>query len=268
MNDSEKKGMQTNLLHRASALIACVAMLSLIGCGGSTSSGGGSTSGGSTTYTVGGTLAGLGSSQSVSLQDNVGGTLILNANGAFSFPTGLDTGSAYAVTVQTHTPGIACSVSNGSGTVGSSNVTGIDVSCAAGKEKILYSFGANATDGVAPCAGLIMDSAGNLYGTTESGGANGLYNGTVFKISRAGTETILHSFGANATDGVAPYAGLIMDSAGNLYGTTEFGGASEIGGGTVSAGAGTVFKIDTAGTETILHSFGVPSATVWSLLQV
>jgi len=251
--------MQTNLLGRAPALFACVAVVASIGCGGGSNSSGGSTSGGSTTYTLGGTLTGIGADQSVSLQDNGADSLTLSANGAFSFPMSLDTGSAYAVTVQSHTPGIACSVSNGSGTVGSSNVTGIDVSCAAGTERILYSFGASATDGVAPYASLIMDSAGNLYGTTADGGANGLYDGTVFKISPTGTETILYSFGANATDGLGPgpNASLIMDSAGNFYGTTESGGASEIGGGTVSAGSGMVFKISADGRETILHSFGV-----------
>jgi len=93
----------------------------------------------------------------------------------------LDTGSAYAITVQSHTPGIAWSVSNGSGTVGSSDVTGIDVSCAAGTESVLYSFAASGIDGFGPYAGLIRDSAGNLYGTTEDGGANG--DGTVFMIN-------------------------------------------------------------------------------------
>jgi uncharacterized repeat protein (TIGR03803 family) len=229
--------MQTNLRSRALMLFPCVAMLASIGCGG------GSISGGSTTYTLGGTLAGLGADQSVSLQDNRGDTLTLSSNGAFSFPMSLETGSDYAVTVQSHTPGIACSVSKGSGTVGSSDVTGMSVSCGAGTERILYSFGANATDGLIPEAGLIMDAAGTLYGTTQFGGANGDY-GTVFKIGTDGTETILHSFGASAADGWQPYAAPIMDRAGNLYGTTSGGGAF--------GGWGTVFKISSTGTETIL----------------
>lgn len=249
MKNRERKDLQTNLLGNAPALIACVAVLGSIGCSGSaTSSGGGLTSGVSTTYTVGGTLAGLGVGQSVSLQDKGGGALTLSANGAFSFPTSLDTGSAYAVTVQSHTPGIACSVSSGSGTVGPANVTGISVSCSAGTERILYSFGASATDGVVPNGPLVVDSSGNVYGTTVDGGVNGLYDGTVFKISAAGTETTLYSFGASATDGQVPIGGLVIDAAGNLYGTTEYGGVN---------GDGTVFKIDTAGEETILHSFGI-----------
>src|SRR5579859_7972275 len=75
-------------------------------------------------------------------------------------------------------------------------------------------------DGAASFAGLIMDSAGNLYGTTESGGSNS--SGVVFKIDSNGNESVLHSF--SGIDGADPDAGLIMDSAGNLYGTTSFGG--------------------------------------------
>ena len=84
-----------------------------------------------------------------------------------------------------------------------------------------------------------MDDAGNLFGTARAGGAHSSGSahrgGTVFKLSAAGTETVLYSFGANGTDGVTPQASLIMDSAGNLYGTTVAGGAH---------GDGTVFKVD------------------------
>jgi uncharacterized repeat protein (TIGR03803 family) len=214
-------------------------LLTVAGCGG-----GGSTSTGPTTYTLGGTLSGLSTGTSVSLQDNGADTLALSANGSFSFPMSLGTGTSYAITVNSHTPGIACSVTGGSGTVGSSNVT-VGVSCAAGTETVLYYFGANSPDGIEPWAGLIMDSVGDLYGTTFNGGANSA--GTVFKISASGTETLLHSFGGNSTDGTFPLAGLIMDSAGDLYGTTQHGG---------QFGLGTVFKISATGTETVLYSFG------------
>jgi uncharacterized repeat protein (TIGR03803 family) len=91
-----------------------------------------------------------------------------------------------------------------------------------------------------------MDTAGNLYGTTSIGGTNGGEgDGTVFKISPTGMETVLHSF--SGSDGKLPTGGLIMDSTGNMYGTTMSGGAN---------GDGTVFKISPAGTETVLHSFG------------
>ena len=120
---------------------------------------------------------------------------------------------------------------------GGANDDGTVFKIAAGTESVLYSFGASSTDGQIPFAGLIMDSAGNLYGTTYGGGANGY--GTVFTIA-SGKETVLYSFGANSTDGQNPIAGLIMDSAGNLYGTTVVGGAN----GESTAGDGTVFEID------------------------
>jgi uncharacterized repeat protein (TIGR03803 family) len=109
-------------------------------------------------------------------------------------------------------------------------------------ESVLWSFG-NGTDGAEPRAGLIMDSSGNLYGTTAQGGAD--TDGTVFELtppSKSGgswTESILLSF--NGTDGSDPGAGLIMDNNGNLYSTTETGGAY---------GAGTVFKVAVTGTGT------------------
>ena len=123
--------------------------------------------------------------------------------------------------------------------------------------ELLYTFcsvgGANCTDGKWPSAGLIQDAAGNLYGTTSEGGANG--GGTVFKVDSAGTETVLYSFCsvANCTDGVMPFAGLIHDAAGNLYGTTWFGGANFTA--NSNYGGGTVFKVDSTGKETVLYSF-------------
>ncbi len=94
-------------------------------------------------------------------------------------------------------------------------------------ERVLHSFNFNGADGAVPYAGLVIDSAGNLYGTTAYGGIN-YYGGTVFELSPNGsggwTEKVLHSFNYNGTDGAFPTAGLIFDSAGNLYGTTENGG--------------------------------------------
>jgi uncharacterized repeat protein (TIGR03803 family) len=103
-----------------------------------------------------------------------------------------------------------------------------------GKETILYSFCAqtNCTDGSNPVAGLVFDQRGNLYGTTRFGGAyDGCYSGVgcglVFKLTPKGKETVLYSFCAqtNCTDGAIPYAGLVFDRKGNLYGTTQYGGA-------------------------------------------
>jgi uncharacterized repeat protein (TIGR03803 family) len=101
------------------------------------------------------------------------------------------------------------------------------------KEKVLHRF--NSGDGSVPSAALIFD-AGNLYGTTGDGGLYGF--GTVFKLTPQAdgswTEKVLHSFQFDGKDGVFPLANLVLDPAGNLYGTTNGGGAQ---------GQGTVFEI-------------------------
>jgi uncharacterized repeat protein (TIGR03803 family) len=125
-----------------------------------------------------------------------------------------------------------------------------------GTQTVLYNF-LGKTDGEAPNGGLLLDSAGNLYGTTDFGGGGGTgcgqaaYCGTVFKVAPDGTEKILYSF-AGGADGGRPLAGLVMDAEGNLYGTTLEGGTSSH----CSDGCGTVFKVTPDGTETVLHSFG------------
>ena len=99
-----------------------------------------------------------------------------------------------------------------------------------GNETVLYSFTGGA-DGRYPLTGLVHDSAGNFYGTTEQGGA--FHYGAVFEVDSEGRETVLHSFTYGA-DGAFPVAGVVLDAAGNLYGTTNNGGTN---------GEGTVFKI-------------------------
>jgi uncharacterized repeat protein (TIGR03803 family) len=140
-------------------------------------------------------------------------------------------------------------------------------------ETVLYSFCTKATciDGRSPhYAGLIMDGSGNLYGTTTFGGGGSAHlrpttsiggtsdAGVVFELipNPARTkwiETVLYSFctEAGCTDGNNPYAGLIMDGSGNLYGTTNLGGTHN---------GGTVFELTpnaarTKWTETVLYSF-------------
>ena len=198
--------------------------------------------------TVGGMVAGLGEYESVKLLNGGGDPITIGKNGAFSFPKNSIAGSTYAVSVQTHTPGIVCSVTHGHGTVGLSPVTDIGVLCTAGVETILHSF--NGTDGTDPRAGLVMDSTGNLYGTTWGGrrASAGFGGGTVFKMSTTGETTVLHVFGEHGVS--SPKAGLVIDRAGNLYGTTVWGG---------SKSGGTVFKISATGQETVLHSFGEDS---------
>jgi hypothetical protein len=141
-------------------------------------------------------------------------------------------------------------------------------------EKILYNFqGPNAGDGAAPEAGLIFDAKGNLYGTTAIGGPNytiqNVTAGTVFELSPgsggAWTEKVLYAFGDSASkDGENPAASLVFDAAGNLYGTTMYGGAyMPAGDGSGSAG-GTVFELSPGSggtwTEKVLHSFGATTA--------
>ena len=110
---------------------------------------------------------------------------------------------------------------------------------------VLYSF-TGGTDGGNPWATLIQDAAGNLYGTTTSGGTSGV--GVVFKLDPIGKETVLYTF-TGGTDGGGPFGGLVRDGTGNLYGTTAFGGD-------VTCGCGTVFRLDpTTGSETVLYSF-------------
>ena len=118
-----------------------------------------------------------------------------------------------------------------------------------GTETVLHSFCSQAgcKDGSNPLADLVIDTNGNLYGTTVNGGANG--KGTIFEVSANGGETVLYDFCSQRAcrDGSMPKAGLIMDTQGNLYGTTFFGGAQQ--------GRGTVFELSASGAETVLHSF-------------
>jgi len=113
----------------------------------------------------------------------------------------------------------------------------------------LHSF--DGTDGSTPYGALVQGIDGNLYGTTEAGGANGA--GTVFKMTTGGTVTAIYNFCslASCTDGANPNAGLVQDTDGNFYGTT-FGDDNPTCGG---SGCGTVFKITSGGTLTTLHSF-------------
>lgn len=123
------------------------------------------------------------------------------------------------------------------------------------KESLIYSFlGKKQADGSHPYSQLLMDSSGNLYGTTAGGGSPACSGGcgTVFKLTLgkngAYKETVLHAFTATK-DGHNPYAGLIADSTGALYGTTEFGGKSKFG---------TVFKLtpsQSTYTESVIYNF-------------
>jgi len=148
---------------------------------------------------------------------------------------------------------------------------------AAQKESTVHNF-KRGTDGAFPNASLISDSAGNLYGTTTQGGDNANCKdgktvfgcGTVYELTPPGngvthwTETILYAFQGEPTDGTGPAAPLVFDSAGNLYGTTENGGASN---------KGTIFELSPpaesggAWTESVLYSFTAEAPTTGLVLD-
>jgi uncharacterized repeat protein (TIGR03803 family) len=124
-------------------------------------------------------------------------------------------------------------------------------------EKVLYAFQEGGTDGFEPQGGLIFDASGNLYGTTTVGGGPA-EGGTVFELTPTANgwvETVLYSF-QGGTDGDYPNASLVMDGAGNLYGTTLYGGTGPC----AVSGCGTVFELmppvnGGPWTESILYSF-------------
>jgi uncharacterized repeat protein (TIGR03803 family) len=122
----------------------------------------------------------------------------------------------------------------------------------AGKVTLVYTF-TGGDDGGNPDGPLVRDTEGNLYGIAQAGGTFG--NGVVFKVDGSGKETVLHPF-AGGADGETPTPGLMRDVAGNLYGTTLFGG---------TLGNGVIFKVSPTGKETIIYTFtggpdgGVPA---------
>jgi uncharacterized repeat protein (TIGR03803 family) len=144
-----------------------------------------------------------------------------------------------------------CTISNfGCGTI-------FKIDLIAGHETVLYSF-TGWSDGEYPYSRLIGDGTGNLYGTAWGGGIGGPVNGhgIVFKLDTASTGypmTTLYSF-TGPPDGEFPQGGVVLDPEGNIYGTTPDGGKYIKR--CASGGCGTVFKLDTAGKETVLHSFG------------
>jgi uncharacterized repeat protein (TIGR03803 family) len=156
-----------------------------------------------------------------------------------NFTGGADGGNPYGGVILDSKGNVYGTASDG-GASGDGVVFKIDTS---GQETVLYSF-TGGSDGGFPYGSIIGDSAGNLYGTTNGGGASGA--GVVFKVDLSGSETVLHSFTGGADGGYPLWVVLARDSAGDLYGTTSSGG---------TANAGVVFKVDSSGHESVLHSF-------------
>jgi uncharacterized repeat protein (TIGR03803 family) len=165
-----------------------------------------------------------------------------------NFTGGLDGGQPYGGVIR-DSAGNLYGTTSGGGTANAGVVYKLDK---AGHEMVLYNF-TGGTDGSEPLAGVIRDSAGNLYGTTAYGGTpcpppvqgDPPGCGVVYRLDTAGRETVLYSFTGGA-DGGVPYAGVIRDAAGSLYGTTYAGG---------TANDGVVYRVDTPGQVTVLCSF-------------
>jgi hypothetical protein len=138
------------------------------------------------------------------------------------------------------------------------------------KEKVLYSFQGGSSDGATPAGGVVFDQQGNLYGATSGGGSGSCTGwfpcGTVFELSPpaqkggAWTETVLYNFqGSQYGDGASP-GGLVIDQAGNLYGSTGYGGTGDCVLLGSKEGCGTVYELSPpqtkggAWTETVLYS--------------
>lgn len=257
----------------AAILVSGLAAVS--GCGGSGSSGP------PPEYSVGGSVAGLASGESLVLLDNGGSATTLAANGPFTFGLTLTSGSSYAVTISTQPPGQTCSVARGAGTVGSQAVANVAVTCTTNSHTIggtisrlgdatglvlangidTLTVPPNATSFTMPTAVLV----GSAYDITVQAHPTALNcavisgtgtvpdaNVTSVSIScQQGTASVLYSFAGGATDGSQPYGGLVRANDGNFYGLTYSGGASN---------DGVVFKITPGGTETVLYSFaGAPA---------
>ncbi len=171
----------------------------------------------------------------------------------YAFRGGADGSSPQSALIQDAT-GLLYGTTAGGGAYGGGTVFRI----ASTTKTTLHSFGSG-SDGSVPLGGLAFDSAGDLYGTTSAGGANG--NGTVFTLTRHGllySASVLYSFGSG-TDGAVPYAGVTLDSAGDVLGTTSAGG---------TGGYGTIFELNKqqSWAESIVYNFqnqddgGVPYA--------
>jgi uncharacterized repeat protein (TIGR03803 family) len=159
------------------------------------------------------------------------------------FPHGA---SPYSAVHRDPSTGDLYGTTNGGGAYDAGGVFKLDTT---GRMTVLHTF-TGGTDGGSPVAGVVADSAGNLYGTTYQGGIAGagphkLGAGVVYRIDASGQFSVVYTFTGGA-DGGSPTASVTVDSSGDLYGTTYYGGTN---------GDGAVYKVNPAGQETVLYSF-------------
>jgi len=165
-----------------------------------------------------------------------------NVTVIYSFTGGSD-GSAPSAGLLLDSAGNLYGVTTAGGTTGDGVFFRIDPS---GVETVIHNF--SSTTGKQPNSTPVADGLGNVYGTTADGGGN-FERGVLYKLNLStGNYKVVHTFQTGLTDGAAPIGDLAKDSSGHLYGMTRFGGS-----GTCSCG--TVYQIDAAGNETVLHSF-------------
>jgi uncharacterized repeat protein (TIGR03803 family) len=225
-------------------------------------------------YTVGGTISGLVSSGLVLV--NGSDTLAVKPGASsFTMPTAVAYTSTYAVTLQTQPTGLTCSLSNGTGTMGSAAVTNIAVACSANTYTVggtisgltasglvLLNNGGDATTISANATQFTMNT-GVAYGSTytitvqtqptglvcpvsNGGAAMGAADVTNISLACVSNFNLLYAFVGGSGDSAVPYHTLIQGSDGDFYGTTLAGGSSNVG---------TIFKISPSGTESVFHSF-------------
>ena len=227
----------------ALATVSCVAVL--YGCGGGDAQ---------NTYTVSAKVSGL-SGSGLILRLGGGGALAVMADGTYTFATPLASGMSYQVSLKTQPslPRQICSVIDGSGTIGTADVSGVAVTCiTSARLTTLYSF-TGGSDG---------------YGTTQGNGLGKHNSGTVYRISPSGAESViyswlrsnvgdfpLHSFGVGPSDGQNPSGALVLTSDDNFYRTTLAGGTPNANC-RASNGCRTFYRITPSGTEAVLYSFG------------
>jgi uncharacterized repeat protein (TIGR03803 family) len=154
--------------------------------------------------------------------------------------------------------GMLFGTTQGGGIVNSHCLPGLEIGCGTvfqisttGDETVLYDFSGHG-DGNTPSGNVARDNAGNLYGTSQPQPTVGY--GTIFKLDAAGGFIVLHTFTGGA-GGADPFAGLVRDSAGNLYGTTYQGGGGGATCQTFDGGCGIAFELSPTGKFSVLHSF-------------